>query len=78
MDYEKEFKQVEKILQQVYEGRKYWFEPELINETIKAMKLVKESDSLPCVSMIDFYGELRMLGLSCDNCDKIIEWSKTL
>ena len=41
-------------------------------------ELVKESDSLPCVSMRDLYGELRMMGLSPDNCDKIIEWSKTL
>ena len=58
------------------------------NVTIHALKCmmvdfyldnqVKESNPSPPLSMRDLYGELRELGLSPDNCDKIIEWSKTL
>lgn len=30
------------------------------------------------ISKRDLYQELRMMGLSHDNCDKVIEWSETL
>lgn len=41
MEYEKEYKEVEQILMKVYEAESYWCDPDLINETIKAIKQVK-------------------------------------
>ena len=63
MEREKEFEQVKKILDVVYMGEKYWYNPELINETIIAMKQVKNL-TIPDVSE-------RMLGIgSCANLIK--------
>ena len=39
---EKEFKEVITILEKVYDAEKYWCDPELINETIKAMKQIQK------------------------------------
>lgn len=37
---EKEFDDVVEILKRLYDGEKYWFDPDLINNTIKAFKEV--------------------------------------
>ena len=43
-----------------------------------AQRLVKESNSLPCVSMRDLYGELREMGIPADYADRVAGWAKTL
>lgn len=42
-------------------------------------KARSKAENLPIshVSMRDLYGELREMGFSSDNYDKIIEWSET-
>ena len=46
---EKEFDEVAKILTNAYKGEKFWYNPELINETIKAVKVVNKNCNLPQV-----------------------------
>lgn len=51
-------------------------------ETTIAKKLFSElnknNNEIDNVSFRDLYGELRMLGLSSEYCDKVLEWTKTL
>ena len=48
---EKEFKQVETILRKIYGLEKYWFDPRLVNETIKAVKQIQKE--IPAKELIN-------------------------
>jgi len=54
MKKEIEFHEVEKILNKVYENEKYWFDPELINETIKATKIIVGNNNNSSLLALEF------------------------
>lgn len=58
---EPEFMEVQKILKEVYKGERYWYDPELINKTIKAVKEVNKNCNLQNFSglLFDFWVHIR-------------------